>query len=460
LRTQVSSIEQGLSIRWQTYLLNLARSNQLPHDFTLEWDRAGHHLRTPFFPIRDVGKNWTEYRALKPEEKEAKQSFLRTAMQIQRSWDRVLAIQEWRSSGFEQLPIQPEGYETTILNPEAHSAYEAIFSLFAKGRDFTFARRDADFFGAFFHSTENGELEAYLPSVATVQNLALKDFEETNHLSGATFGANALDIHFPQLGAIADSGYRLTDSLFLALSAAFLAIGVGITFVGVRRQKNLLSRRVSFLNQVVHELKTPLAGLKLNAQLIRRYGSSEQNLNSIETSIMRLDRLFDDIVQINRPLETNVILHRITAQSLNSILHELAADSKLVHILASATLPVISEQTRLNFVLRNLIINGLKYGHEVFIHLVEDNEKTLLEVRDIGSGISVRDQKQIFSEFFRSDDAKNQNVDGLGLGLALAKKLSGEMSATLSLKNPGQAGAIFVVTLRRATDDTQNGSAK
>src|SRR5690606_17251483 len=66
-------------------------------------------------------------------------------------------------------------------------------------------------------------------------------------------------------------------------------------------QRLVLLRRVSFLNQVVHELKTPLAGLKLHVQLAKRGGASPETMEAIDVSVGRINRLFDDIVVINRP---------------------------------------------------------------------------------------------------------------------------------------------------------------
>jgi signal transduction histidine kinase len=452
LRQQATAIEAGLREKWKEQLLAVAKHDKLPKDFILRWDRAGKVLRTPFYPEPGIQLEWAEFReASKKADILAEKNFLEKALLLRRSWDRVLAFAEWQRVTGEAPKLELEGYERTVIDPEAREAFRAIISQVESGRDFTFARNDADFDQIFFRTTPDGELEAFLPAIDSLRTEILPTFLAQNRLSNASFGATALDIHFPEFQNIAANGLHGVDTLLLTASAILLAIGVGLTATGVREQRNILLRRVSFLNQVVHELKTPLAGLRLSAQLIRRSGPSERNLQAIDESIMRLDRLFDDIVQINRA-EKPADLSRVSHQELNSLINTLCstefAGTAIVD--GAATAPLMSEIGRLRVMLRNLFSNGVKYGDRIVVSIRETGDRTEITVRDQGPGVALKDAPKIFDEFFRAESARKIESGGLGLGLSLVKKLATELHASVKLANPGATGAIFVVSLPRA----------
>lgn len=454
LRQQATAIETGLREKWRLHLLTLAKQNLLTKEFSLRWDRSGRILRTPFYPDPGIQLEWAEYReAARKADIAAQRAFLQKALLLRRSWDRVLAIEEWRGLSSEPLQIQFDGYERTVNDSEAREAYRTIIGQFESGRDFTFARNEAEFDQIFYRTTTDGELEGFLPSIESVRAKVLPDFLKANRLEEATFDTTVLDIRFPEFQNIAAKGFHVVDTLLLSASAVLLAIGVGITSAGVREQRNLLLRRVTFLNQVVHELKTPLAGLRLSAQLIRRSGPNERNLQAIDESILRLDRLFDDIVQINRA-EARAELNPVHGRELMALIETLR-DSEFpgkVSIDGTAKATIMSEVGRLRVLLRNLVSNGVKYGDRVAISIVEGDRYTSISVRDHGPGVSAKDAPKIFDEFFRAESARKIEAGGLGLGLSLAKKLSSELGAEILLANPGEIGAIFTVRLPHAKE--------
>lgn len=452
LRQQATTIDAGLREKWRSHLLAIAKQNRLPKDYILKWDRAGKVLRSPFYPEPGLQLEWAEYRsALKNKDAAAQTIFLKKALSLHRSWDRVLAIGEWQRIN-ENLPtdVALSGYEKTLIDRQSHEAYRLIFSFVEGGHDFTFARTDAEFDQVFFRTTESGEIEAYLPSIDSVKSDILSGFIEKNRLNEVTFGTTVFDIQFPQFQKTAARGLNVTDTFLLISSALLLTAGVLLSASGIREQRNLLLRRVSFLNQVVHELKTPLAGLRLNAQLIKRSGPNEKNLNAIDQSIVRLDRLFDDIVQINRAEKKAEIID-ISADDLNQLILSLCEpDLNFKYKLNGRPNATVSTETgRLRVLLRNLFSNGIKYGKSITISFIESADKTEISICDNGPGVSIKDAPKIFDEFYRADSARQTESDGLGLGLSLVKKMATEIQASVRIANPGEPGANFIVTLPR-----------
>jgi signal transduction histidine kinase len=456
LRQQADSIEAGLRSKWKDHLLGAARSGQLPKDFTLLWNRTGKTLRTPFYPDPGVQLEWAEYRdAKKKGDLEAQKSFLSRALELKSSWDRILAIEEWQEiipsseTGPRPGPA-PEGYERTLLDQEARESFRLIIAQFEGGKDYTYVSQNTELDQVFFRLTENGELEGSLPSISSVNASLVGSFREANRLNSVEFGTTVLDVRFPQFQNIAARGFRLMDTLLLTASVFLLIAGVWLTAYRLREQRRSLTQRVSFLNQVVHELKTPLAGLKLNAQLIGRSGASEKNLQAILVSIGRLDRLFDDIVQINRA-EKPAELARVSAADLNALLQNFCEVefAKRAQFEQPATKDIRCEIGRLRVLLRNLISNGVKYGDSVTVNVHEAGGMTDIRIKDRGPGVAVADAGKIFDEFFRAESARRVESDGLGLGLSLVRKLARELDADVQLVNPGEAGALFSCKLKQ-----------
>ena len=225
-----------------------------------------------------------------------------------------------------------------------------------------------------------------------------------------------------------------------------------MTASGTREQRKVLSQRVGFLNQVVHELKTPLAGLKLSAQLIAKNGVSEQNLNGVFLSVARLDRLFDDIVRINRA-EQKADLKLVSATEFGALNTSLAQEfSGRVTIEGAVTKNLVTELGRLRVLLRNLISNGVKYGERTTVKIIETGGKTEILVRDEGPGVSLQDAPKIFDEFYRAESARRLESDGLGLCLSLVKKLAKELGTEVKLVNAGEKGALFAFFVPQDSD--------
>lgn len=450
LQEQRESIAKGLEEKWRGFLLSEARDGRLNKDYLLTWNRTGAEMKTPYFPIHPIELDWSEYRsAVKGDAVPRIQTFLRGALRKENSWDRVLAIEAW-SSRFGVLPkeIRLSEYERTLVDDEARAAYHDLFEFFSGERDFTFSRRELEFDRVFFRVTDSGDLEAFVPSSREIQKRLLPEFLRRHGLSQARLGMNPWNVYFD---VITEFNAEESWPKLVVLTGALFSIAGGLWFFlsGVQLQRGELLRKITFLNQVVHELKTPLAGLKLHTQLVKKMGPSDETLDAIDSSVARLDGLFDQIVLINRPIE-KVSLDVIEADELNTWMISWRAEYGERFLLREKFNQfVCSDSKRLEMILRNLISNAVKYGEHVEIAIDESGSRTRIEVRDDGPGISLKDRHRVFEEFYRAEEAKRRSVDGLGLGLALVRKLAHEIQAEVRLENPGEKGARFSLSLPR-----------
>ncbi|HUF60627.1 MAG TPA: HAMP domain-containing sensor histidine kinase [Verrucomicrobiales bacterium] len=252
----------------------------------------------------------------------------------------------------------------------------------------------------------------------------------------------------------------LTGSSALALLVALLAAAV---FWSQKRAISLTEQRVSFVNRVSHELRSPLTNILLNADLAR------ESLNgSAPRAAARLDLLREEAQRLNR-LITNVLTFSkyeqgrlqiraqpcVPADVITAVLHQFAPSLERRHISVELNLtdhePARLDADALTQIAANLVSNVEKYafaGGYLGLTLTRDLDQNtiVLAVRDHGPGIAPKHRNHVFRPFQRLDDRVNAGVSGTGLGLSIARDLAEKMGGSLSLV-PAARGAAFELRL-------------
>ncbi|RKQ97214.1 two-component system sensor histidine kinase QseC [Kushneria sinocarnis] len=227
----------------------------------------------------------------------------------------------------------------------------------------------------------------------------------------------------------------------------------------IDRLRLALDRERRFTADAAHELRTPLAGVRIhldNAQAdeeaarLSRTDGGEQGqqvlqLNSLHKArcgIERLQRVVDQLLTLarlertpQRPPEI-IDLYPIAAQ-LSSELWPLASDrGQQLAIDGLDTLPVRADPTELGVLLRNLIDNALRYtpeGGSVILSLEQDSQqRPVIRVLDDGPGIAPEALAKVTERFHRNND---QRTSGSGLGLSIVKELVQRQHASMQLRN-------------------------
>ncbi|MCB0414283.1 MAG: HAMP domain-containing histidine kinase, partial [Bdellovibrionales bacterium] len=175
---------------------------------------------------------------------------------------------------------------------------------------------------------------------------------------------------------------------------------------------------------------------------------TQENIQALNTSLDRINRLFDDVVLMNKPFE-KVSSKELSAEKLRVLLDELIEEFNQAILVEFSAGEVLVDVKRLRVILRNLIKNATRYGKVAKISVSKTQSEVFIDVQDEGGGVSEADSQKIFEEFFRSEEAKSKNADGLGLGLYITNKMAKEMGASVKLTNPGQPKANFRLILRR-----------
>jgi PAS domain S-box-containing protein len=213
--------------------------------------------------------------------------------------------------------------------------------------------------------------------------------------------------------------------------------------------------RDEFLSVASHELRNPVAGMKGAAQLLRRAEQRGQldgerldrYIGMIEQAADRLATLTDDLLDVSRlqqgilPLraqQTDVamLLRRVVAR-----LQEQSTAHHLVLALEDPSCLAFIDPDRIEQVVENLVSNAIKYapdGGDVQIALAHKDDGIELCVRDTGIGLPADALEGIFEPFGRASNAVQRNIEGLGLGLYICRKIGEQHGGRLVAESEGE----------------------
>jgi two-component system, sensor histidine kinase len=231
-----------------------------------------------------------------------------------------------------------------------------------------------------------------------------------------------------------------------------------------RRQAEVANRaKTQFFTAASHDLRQPLHAMGLFAEALRQKSHNEevsQLVNSINSSVDALEGLFSELLDITRIDSGGVEVkpaHFAVADILRKLrLHfepnafekGLALRFRGMHHLVFAD-PLLVER-----ILRNLVSNAIRYTDDgtVLVSARRRGQQVLLQVWDTGQGIPLNEQQNIFEEFYQLATNRSSSIEqrkGLGLGLAIAKRLAGLMNAPLTLRSDPGRGTVFSLQVPR-----------
>jgi signal transduction histidine kinase len=212
-------------------------------------------------------------------------------------------------------------------------------------------------------------------------------------------------------------------------------------------------RQQMFIDSVTHELKSPLASIKLCLDTFERSGLSETQREDLRkmmlTDVERLSVFVDDILQASRIAHgrhsqtwTAVDIIQLLSSAIESIRrrYELPADS--ISLQAPAKLETFSDPTALEIILKNVLDNAVKYSSgvpkvEIDVKLLQPGLLSI-SVRDQGIGIERSQLKRVFQRFHRSPDPTVNERSGSGLGLYVVQQLVRNLGGRIRAESAGK----------------------
>ena len=216
--------------------------------------------------------------------------------------------------------------------------------------------------------------------------------------------------------------------------------------------------RRRFVSDASHELKTPLAAIRLltdsilqtenmDAETTREFvadiGSEAERLSRITEDLLRLTKLDSGVVEQTVAVDVLPVLEQVMR------LQSLVAQEKGLELTYAAeeNCVVSATQDEVHQVIYNLTDNALKYSSEgtVVVVLKKSGGKVILTVEDQGPGIPEEDLERVFDRFFRVDKARSRAAGGTGLGLSIVSDTVRRRGGTVWAKNRPEGGAVFTV---------------
>jgi two-component system phosphate regulon sensor histidine kinase PhoR len=230
--------------------------------------------------------------------------------------------------------------------------------------------------------------------------------------------------------------------------AASPEIAAVALFIDVTTIERLQRMRKDFLDDFSHEVRTPLTGLRTAADTLEQGGlqpGDEQQLRHVMTrQIARIERLVNDLSELNRIESGQIVLERQHV-NLKDVLAEITQDFPGVELRGGDVIAAI-DAARAQQVFSNIADNARKHGRgAVVVDLARENGEAVVRVSDEGPGIPSAELDRIFNRFYRVDRSRSQ--PGTGLGLAIAKHLVVAHGGTIRAYNRPEGGVTFEVRL-------------
>lgn len=217
-------------------------------------------------------------------------------------------------------------------------------------------------------------------------------------------------------------------------------IGMVLTLHDITAEREIASMKNEFVSTVSHELRTPLTSIKGYVDLILDGDAGEVDeiqrefLGIVKENADRLVALINDMLDISRIESGRVHLklepmpiEDVIAGTVDSFRAVLEQSGRTLKARVPDTLPKVkADRDRVGQVLMNFVSNALKYspnGGDVVVSARHVGDYVNVSVQDHGMGISREDQKQLFTKFYRIDNALTREIGGTGLGLSICKSI-------------------------------------
>lgn len=219
------------------------------------------------------------------------------------------------------------------------------------------------------------------------------------------------------------------------------------------------NKRRQFVSDASHELKTPLASIKLLTDSILQndmdIGTVREFVEDIGNEAERLNRMSQKLLTLSRvdsqeDMDCEIINMAPTVTRVTKMLAQIAAENQvtLIEDLSNDS-PILILEDDLYQIAFNLVENGIKYnvpGGTLRISLDRDEENAILQVSDTGVGIPQDALTHIFERFFRVDKARSRKSGGSGLGLSIVRNIVERNNGTIQVSSELGVGTVFTVT--------------
>ena len=251
-------------------------------------------------------------------------------------------------------------------------------------------------------------------------------------------------------------------------------LGIVGTFRDITEEVAIDKSKSEFVSLASHQMRTPMTGIKWMIQAAMLQGNlNEKQVDFLQDALSsndRMIRLVDDLLNVSRidsgsiafePQEGNL------SELVKSLTHEYEAtakgkDQQVIFEKPDKNITFSFDPLLTSEIVSNLVSNALHYskkGKVVRVVLKDSRNKVYIRVEDEGIGISAKDQKKLFTKFYRTSEASQYSTTGSGLGLYIVKEILKVTGGTIKLKSKPGKGTVFTVTLPKNPPRKQQGKS-
>jgi len=272
-----------------------------------------------------------------------------------------------------------------------------------------------------------------------------------------------LVLYFPEKDNFIASSLGFMGILTIILIMV-IVFSYSLTLYTILRQRKLSEMKNDFINNMTHELKTPISTISLASQMLNdrsicKNGDQILNVsNIIAQETKRLAFQVEKVLQMaifergeyrfdKQRLNVNALVENITS-TFN--LHVKKRNGQLFLTLDAMDDQVLADELHLSNAIVNLLENALKYSKDepiIEIRTYNVDKSLVISVKDNGIGISKQDQKHIFEKFYRVHTGNIHNVKGFGLGLSYVKIIAEAHEGTVKVISELNKGSEFQIIL-------------
>jgi two-component system phosphate regulon sensor histidine kinase PhoR len=276
-------------------------------------------------------------------------------------------------------------------------------------------------------------------------------------------GNNILTIYFP-----GEEKYKFSRISFMAIASLLIALLLIIlstgTFIVIFRQKKFSEIRSDFINNMTHELKTPIATISLASQMLADDSIPQRSKNTSELATVISEESNRLKVLVEKVLQTAIFerarleldkkqtdIHAVIIRAVDAFKLQVTGRGGTISTFLDASDPMvmIDEPNFFNVIL-NLIDNALKYTPripEITVTTESWHRGVVITVSDNGIGIPREHQKHIFDKFYRVPAGNTYNIKGFGLGLSYVKTITDEHHGTIKVESQVGKGTRIIIHL-------------
>lgn len=267
-------------------------------------------------------------------------------------------------------------------------------------------------------------------------------------------------------------GYRRRILMMVtegAFFAAMLFVLVALLWRTLRRELALEQQHRNFLSAITHELKSPLASMRLSLEtVLRGRADPSASVRFLENALQdteRLQSLVEKVLEVTRYAhvgggiklrEANI--SEVIEGAVDRFSRRATAAGVNLKVAVEPDVWGLIDEEALSIVISNLLENALKYGGtppRIDVTFRLDAKMAIIEVGDNGNGIAEADIPLVFERFWRSGDEMTRTTEGTGLGLYLVKQIVDGHKGSVRITTTGPTGTTFRVIL--AAYDAEEG---